>query len=178
MSATMPRTLFTPAIQPPRPAAPQRLPQRPPTRQTGQRDQLKLSTRAATFDLKDLKAGETYQVTGQIKGHSFKGTALVNEFDGRNVDLTIKGTVMLMRITVHARLETQANGTVHALAEQTAGPSLPGAPAKAETDLKVVSVKPDATMMRAPDGSTASVVRDARGTLLIDFLNSHVELKR
>lgn len=161
--------VFRPQIQPPRPSL----------RSFGLgRDQLLLSQRARTFDIEGLAPGQTYKVTGTIKGRSFKGDAVVNAYDGDTVDLTINASVMLMKVKVHGRLETRPDGSVHALAEQLSGPSIPGAPDKAETDLKVVSAAPNSTVLQAADGSRAAVRATAGGPIVIDFLDSHIELRR
>lgn len=147
-------------------------------------DGLSLSGATTIFDLPGLKPGAKLKIENgsNFKGFGFGGTATVNAFDGKTLDMTVDATVFhFIHVPVHLHFERANDGTICFLGEREKGGSdektPKGTPSKVGAALCTVSDQPGNVVLRAPDGRPVTLHSDAKGNLTIAYGPAEIHLK-
>lgn len=163
----------TPVAAPAAPAAPQE--QLPVVAS----DSLALTPRPLAVG--GLKAGQVLKVDGRYKGHGFGGKSEVLAADPNQLDLMVNASALmgLVKVKVHLKFQTQADGTVMFLAERLDGGKKDkdlDAPDKVGKPLKVVSVKPGQTVFDSGHG-LVKMESNGKGSVSISYDQYRITVK-
>ncbi|HEY9720785.1 MAG TPA: hypothetical protein V6D47_02160 [Oscillatoriaceae cyanobacterium] len=147
-------------------------------------DALSLSGASTIFDLPGLKPGMKLKIEkgSSFKGFGFGGTATVNAFDGKTLDMTVDAKVFhFIHVPVHLHFERATDGTICFLGERTKGGSddktPKGTPSKVGAALCTITQKPGNVVLRAPDGGPVTLTSDDKGNLSIAYGPAEIHLK-
>lgn len=132
---------------------------------------------STSFEFPGLTTGKTYAMQGIYQGISFGGTAIVNCFDGKVLDLSVSGSAMmgLVKAQAHVRLEANSDGTVTFLGERT--DQAQDAPTKAGARMKVLTNRPGLTVLEAPNGNQVKVAALPGGGLQVSYDQAQLTLQ-